>query len=170
LDQIDSVEVGQVAAVTPAGATEPTSGTVTSIGLLPEGTDTTTYPVTIELDGEVAAPEGSTASIQLVIGTATDVVTVPSSAISTGRGTTVTVLTDGQPVVTQVTVGVRGATRTAITDGVKDGQQIVLADLDADLPSGDSTTTSLTGGGGGGGFPGGTGGGRPTGAGGGGRG
>lgn len=166
LDQIDQVEVGQVAAITPAGATEPASGTVTSIGLLPEGTDTATYPVTIELDGEVAAPEGSTASIQLVIGTATDVVTVPSSAVSTARRTTVTVLTDGEPVVTPVTVGVVGATRTAITEGVKDGQEIVLADLGADLPSGDSTTTSLTGGGGGGGFPGGgAGGGRPTGAG-----
>ncbi|MCW2841377.1 MAG: hypothetical protein JWR55_2860 [Aeromicrobium sp.] len=162
LDQIDDVEVGQAASVMPAGATEPASGTVTSIGLLPEGTDTTTYPVTIELDGEVAAPEGSTASIQLVIGTATDVVTVPSSAISTARRTTVTVLTDGQPVVTPVTVGVIGATRTAITEGVKDGQQVVLADLDAALPSGDSTTTSLTGGGG---FPGGgAGGGRPGGA------
>ena len=161
LDQVDDVSVGQDASVTPAGAAEPVGGTVTSIGLLPDsGTDTTTYPVTIDLDGDVTAREGATASIQLVIGTATDVVTVPSSAVSTTGRTIVTVLTDGQPVPTPVTVGVVGATRTSITEGVKAGQEIVLADLDAELPSGDGTTTSLTGGGG---FPGG--GARPSGGG-----
>ena len=146
LDQVDDVAVGQTAAVTPAGAKDPVSATVTSIGLLPDtGTDTSTYPVTLDLAGEVAAPEGSTASIQLVIGTAQDVLTVPSSAVSTTGRTTVSVLTDGKPVVTPVTVGVVGSTRTAITDGLTKGQEVVLADLDVALPSGDSTTTRLPG-------------------------
>jgi len=153
LDQVDEVAVGQTASVTPAGSAEPVTGTVTSIGLLPDtSTDTSTYPVTLDLDGEVAAPEGSTASIQLVIGTAEGALTVPSSAVSTIGRTTVTVLEDGRTQVTPVTVGVVGATRTAITDGLTKGQEVVLADLDAALPSGDATTTSLTGGGG---FPGG---------------
>lgn len=150
LDQIDDVERGQTASVTPAGASEPVTGTVTSIGLLPDSsTDTSTYPVTIDLDADVAAPEGATASVQLVIGTAKDALTVPSSAVSTAGRTVVSVLTDGQPVLTPVTVGVVGATRTSITEGLKDGQEVVLADLDAALPSGDSTTTRLPGAGGG---------------------
>lgn len=151
LEQVDDVERGQTAAVTPAGAAESISGTVTSIGLLPTtGTDTSTYPVTIDLEGEVAAPEGSTASVQITIGTAADVLTVPSSAVSTMGRTTVTVLTDGKPVVTPVTVGLVGPARTSITDGLKQGQRVVLASLDAELPSGDSTTTRLPGSGGGG--------------------
>lgn len=141
LDQVDGVERGQTAAVTPAGAAESVSGTVTSIGLLPTtGTDTSTYPVTIDLDGEVAAPEGSTASIQLTIGTAADVLTVPSSAVSTTGRTTVSVLEDGQPVVTPVTIGIVGPTRTSITEGLKKGHEVILANLDVNLPSGDSTT------------------------------
>lgn len=146
LEQVDDVERGQTAAVTPAGAADPVSGTVTSIGLLPTtGTDTSTYPVTIELDGEVAAPEGSTASIQVTIGTAADVLTVPSSAVSTTGRTTVSVLEKGRPVITPVTIGVVGPTRTSITEGVKKGQKVILADLGAELPSGDSTTTRLPG-------------------------
>ncbi|MCL8251615.1 HlyD family efflux transporter periplasmic adaptor subunit [Aeromicrobium fastidiosum] len=148
LDQIQDVAVGQTASVTPAGAVEATGGTVSSIGLLPDASSgTSTYPVTIELAEPVAAPEGSTASISVVTGRAESVLTVPSSAVSTTIRTTVSVLVDGRPVVTPVTVGVVGATRTEITDGLTRGQEIVLADLDADLPSGDSTTTSLTGGG-----------------------
>ncbi len=148
LDQIEDVTVGQTAAVTPAGVVKATDGTVSSIGLLPDASSgTSTYPVTIELAEPVAAPEGSTASISLVTGRAESVLTVPSSAVSTTIRTTVSVLVDGRPVVTPVTVGVVGATRTEITDGLTKGQEIVLADLDADLPSGDATTTSLTGGG-----------------------
>ncbi|KQX74609.1 HlyD family efflux transporter periplasmic adaptor subunit [Aeromicrobium sp. Root472D3] len=148
LDQIQDVTVGQTASVTPAGAVEATGGTVSSIALLPDASSgTSTYPVTIELAEPVAAPEGSTASISVVTGRAESVLTVPSSAVSTTIRTTVSVLVDGRPVVTPVTVGVVGATRTEITDGLTRGQEIVLADLDADLPSGDSTTTSLTGGG-----------------------
>lgn len=152
LDQVPDVEKGQTAEVTPAGADEPVAGTVTSIGLLPDtSSDTSTYPVTIDLDDEVAAPEGATASISLVTGTAEDVVTVPSSAVSTTGRTTVQVLKDGAVTPTAVTVGVVGSTRTSITDGLAEGQEVVLADLDAALPSSDGSTTtrSITGGGGG---------------------
>jgi HlyD family secretion protein len=147
-DQISDVKRGQTASVTPAGADQAVSGSVTSIGMLPDtSSNTTTYPVTIELDDDVAAPEGSTASISLVIGTAENVLTVPSSAISSGRRTTASVLTDGKVVLTPVTVGVVGPTRTEITDGLTKGQEVVLADLDADLPSGDGSSTRFPDGG-----------------------
>jgi HlyD family secretion protein len=155
--QVAEVKKGQKAAVTPAGATKAVSGTVTSIGLLPDSSSgTATYPVTLNLASSVAAPEGSTASIALVIGTAKNALTVPSSAVSTLGRTTVSVLTDGNVVRTPVTVGTVGSTRTSITQGLTKGQQVVIADLSAALPAGDSTTTQLPGTrGGGGGFGGG---------------
>lgn len=158
LDQVAQVKKGQLAQVTPAGAAQPVAGKVTSIGLLPDTTsDTSNYPVTIDLDGEVTAPEGSSASISLVTGTAKNVLTVPSSAVSTTGRTTVSVLAGGTVTRTPVTVGVVGPTRTEISEGVKKGQVIVLADLDAALPSGDGSTSRLPGargGFGGGGMPG----------------
>lgn len=164
LEQVPDIAKGQVARVTPAGASEPVTGEVTAIGLLPvSSSDTSTYPVTIVLDDDVVAPEGSTASIALVTGTAKDVVTVPSSAVSAAGRTTVSVLVDDEVVRTPVTIGVVGTTRTEITDGIKAGQVVVLADLGVALPSGDGSTTRLPGarGGFGGGAPGG--GDRPTG-------
>lgn len=167
LEQVAKVSKGQKAQVTPAGASKPVAGTVTSIGMLPDSsTDTSTYPVTIDLDDDVAAPEGATATISLIIGTAEGVLTVPSSAVTTTGRTTVSVLTDKKVSMTPVTVGVIGSTRTEITAGLKKGQTVVLGDLNASLPGGDGTTTSLPtsgrGGFGGGGMPGG---GRPSGGG-----
>ncbi|MFI5429030.1 HlyD family efflux transporter periplasmic adaptor subunit [Aeromicrobium sp. UC242_57] len=160
LDQVSDIAKGQKAQVTPAGASAPVTGTVTEIGLLPDtGSETSTFPVTIDLDGDVAAPEGSTAAISLVVGTASNVLTVPSSAVTTTGRTMVTVLQDGTPTMTPVTVGVVGQRRTEITDGLDEGQVVVLASLDASLPSGDGSTTRLPGSGsgfgGGGGVPGG---------------
>lgn len=158
LEQVPDIAKGQVARVTPAGASALVTGEVTAIGLLPvSSSDTSTYPVTIVLDDDVVAPEGSTASIALVTGTAKDVVTVPSSAVSAAGRSTVSVLVDDEVVRTPVTVGVVGTTRTEITDGIKAGQIVVLADLGVALPSGDGSTTRLPGarGGFGGGAPGG---------------
>lgn len=156
LDQVDAVKAGQAAVMTPAGGSTTVAGTVSAIGMLPGTTTdstTATYPVTIDVDSvdtDVAAPEGSAVSIQLVVGTTEKAVTVPSSAVSTTGRSTVTLLTDGRTVVTPVTVGVVGASRTSVTDGLKEGQVVVIADLDAALPSGDSASTRLPGVGGGG--------------------
>src|SRR5207342_876657 len=76
--QISLIKRGQTARVTPAGATKPVTGKVTSIGLLPNASsETTTYPVTITLETSDAIPEGIGASVVVITGTATDQVTVP---------------------------------------------------------------------------------------------
>jgi len=156
VDQVAKVQKGHKARITPAGFDEPVEGVVTAIGMLPtSGDDTTSYPVTIDLSDDVRAPEGAGASIALVTGTADDAIVVPTSAVSSvGSRFTVTVLTDGKPVPTQVTVGVVGSTLTQITQGVKTGQAVVIADLDAALPSSGSTSQRTFGNGGG--FPGGS--------------
>jgi multidrug efflux pump subunit AcrA (membrane-fusion protein) len=140
VDQVGKVAVGQTARVTPAGGDQPLTGTVTQIGMLPTtGDDPTTYPVTIDLADDVTAPEGAGATITLITATAKDVVAVPSSAVTTNRGrSTVTVLKDGKPSAVRVTVGAVGSTLTQITKGLSKGQEVVLADLGAALPSADT--------------------------------
>jgi hypothetical protein len=82
-------------------------------------------------------------------------VAVPTSAVTVEGGrATVTVLEDGKPSDVTVQTGAVGEVWTEITDGLAIGQTVVLADLDAPLPT-SATDTQITGGFGG---PGGVGG------------
>ncbi|MFS0883853.1 efflux RND transporter periplasmic adaptor subunit [Aeromicrobium sp. 179-A 4D2 NHS] len=152
VDELGELAVDQQATVTTAaGATA--TGRVSAIGLAPETADgessTTTYAVTVLLDGDVSAPEGSAASVALVTGTAADVVTVPTSAITRRTATSGTVLVlgaDGEVSRTQVGLGPVSGTVAAVTEGLDEGARVVLADLEADLPSsGTADTRSITG-------------------------
>jgi hypothetical protein len=93
---------------------------------------------------------------------------VPSSAVHTlGAASFVYELSKGKEVEHTVTVGAVGTTLTQITDGLKSGDKVVLANLAASIPSA-GTSTSPFGGGGLGGLGGGGGAFRITGGGGGG--
>ncbi|MFC4592162.1 efflux RND transporter periplasmic adaptor subunit [Sphaerisporangium corydalis] len=112
------------------------------------------YSATISLsDVPKAVRLGQTTSVQVIVAKADDVLTVPTSAITTAGGqNTVTVLQgSAQRVTKRVEIGVKGDTTTEIKSGLNEGDQVVR------------TTTTGTGGlqGGfpGGGFPGGGGGG-----------
>ncbi len=95
---------------------------------------------------------GASAAVGIVVGQASGVLTVPTSAVSSG---TVEVLSGGEAQRVRVTTGLVGPTRTAITAGLKAGAVVVLADLDTPLPT-SGTSTQLRGGFGGGTFGGGT--------------
>lgn len=146
-DQVTGIKKGQTAEVTPAGAAERVAGTVTSIGLLPDSSGSVvTYPVTIDLADGVTAPEGTNASIAVLTGTAKNVLTIPSSALTKmGTRAIVLVLKNGQEQPTPVTVGIVGSTRTSITEGLTKGQTVIIADLNAALPSGDTTNNRFGG-------------------------
>lgn len=132
--QVQQLEVGQVARVTPTGSDKALTGTVTQISSVPD--DSSSYPVTITLKRRgLDLATGLTASVGVVTGSADDVVTVPASAVSDGF---VTVLADGDATRTRVTTGVTGATKVEVTQGLDAGDVVVLADLDEALPSGDS--------------------------------
>ncbi len=154
VDDLPGIEVGQAAKITP-GAAATVEGEVSSIGLTPEASDdqssATTYRVTVRIDGDIAAPEGSAASVALVTGTAAGVVTLPTSAVTRRTATQGTVLVlgdDGKVSRSQVTLGAMGDTSIAVTDGITAGQRVVVADLEAALPSSDTADVrSLTGGG-----------------------
>jgi multidrug efflux pump subunit AcrA (membrane-fusion protein) len=152
--QVQKLKVGQKATATPAGSEKARSGTVTQVSSVPD--DSSTYPVTITLDRKhLDIATGLNASVAVVIGAAKDVVTVPASAVSDGS---VTVLDGDTATRTRVTTGVTGATTVQVTDGVEEGDLVVLADLGQALPSSDNESQRRrTFGPGGGGF-GGTGG------------
>jgi multidrug efflux pump subunit AcrA (membrane-fusion protein) len=137
VEQLGDLRVGQTATVTPVGTSDEVTGEVTRVSTTPDpGADTVAYPVTITIDKPPATmAAGSSATASIVVATAKGVLTVPTSAVNRGLMTT---LSGDQVTVTPVTVGAVGLTRTEIEEGVSRGDVVVLADLDAPLPTGDS--------------------------------
>lgn len=132
--QVRQLETGQRASVTPAGTVQPLMARVTGISALPDtASGSTTYAVTVTLDRRnLSLPTGGTAAVDVVVGSAEDVVTVPASAVRDG---VVTILDDGEIVRRPVGTGLVGATRIEVADGLEAGDRVVVADLDAALPS-----------------------------------
>lgn len=166
--QVEHLGTGQVADVTPAGAEKALPGKVTLVGQVPDtSSGSSTFPVTVTLDeAGLDLLAGNMATVEVVVGSAEDVVTIPASALSNGS----VLVVDGDTTQRQqVTTGLLGSTRIEVTDGLEKGQQVVLADLSQDLPGGDTSeeqSFGRTGGGGGrvqmpAGGPGGQGGGMP---------
>ena len=164
LASIAKMHVGQKANVTPQGATSFAAGAVSSISLLPttstsstgsgtaqgsgaaQGTSTTsspTYPVVVLVpDALPALASGSRADVSLLIGTAGKVLTVPNSALTplnSGQAMALT-LKNGVATRALIKTGYVGTLATQITSGLTAGQQVVLADLSAALPT--NTTSS----------------------------
>lgn len=150
---IGSLKVGQAATVTfPAVSGASAKGKITSIDPVPTTSNSVVaYGVVVRLSGVPKTIRlGQSASVTITTDSATGVLVVPSTAVTTtGSRSTVLLLKNGQQVRTQVTVGVAGDSWTEITEGVSSGDQVVL-----------TTSTSSSGAnsgfpGGGAGFPGG---------------
>jgi multidrug efflux pump subunit AcrA (membrane-fusion protein) len=161
---VNEIAVGQSAEVVAAGSSSAVAGKVTAVAeQATVSSGVATFPVTVVLSG--ASPSlrpGMSASVSVVINRVVQVTTVPTSAVhTTSAGSTVTLLVNGKPVSTAVTVGAADSSRTQILSGVKVGDEVVIATISSTIPSSTSGTgRSLTGGGfGGGGFGGGGGGG-----------
>lgn len=148
---VDLVKRGTPATVTVDGVSKPLRGTVGYVGTLnTSGTSgsTTTYPVTVLLD-PTSLPlfDGAGATVALDVGTARNVLTVPTSALHRVGMRTTVLVDSGSSVSTQlVTVGVQGADRAQITSGLKAGQEVVLAEVDAAVPSSNTQTGGFGGG------------------------
>jgi hypothetical protein len=168
LASMAAVRVGQTANVTPQGATTSAPGTVTSISLLPATTSSTSstaggkataqgtgtgqasatssspvYPAVILVpDALPALASGSRADVSLLIGTASNVLTVPNSALTPLGNSQALALTFKKGVTTRAMVktGFAGTLATEVTSGLTAGQQVVLADLSTALPT--NTTNS----------------------------
>lgn len=156
------VKVGQAATVAPQGGTGSLEGVVTRIGLLPVSTTTTTpsYPVVVRVpDAGTALADGVSAQVAVVIAHGASVPTLPVSAltgITNGRANALVFAADGSTSTVTVRTGAVGQGRVEVVSGLTLGQQVVLADLTAELPA--NSTQNLrritgTGGGPGGAFP-----------------
>lgn len=145
LASMPKVKVGQVAQVTAGGSSTPLAGSVESISLLPNSSTSSsaTYPVVVLVPNPTdALATGATASVAVVLTTAKSVVTVPNSAMATivaGSGI-VQVMKNGTVTRTIVKTGAVGSARTQVTSGLTAGQQVVLADISAALPTNSTAT------------------------------
>ena len=151
--QVDEITVGQSAQVVPAGSQEAVTGKVTYVApVATVSSGVATFPVTVVLNGtNPSLRAGMSASVSVVVNQVVHVLTVPTSAVhTTGSGSTVQVLVNGQPQTRSVTVGASDATRTQILSGINDGDQVVIATITGTVP-----TNSAGGGTGGGRFGGG---------------
>jgi L-fucose isomerase-like protein len=112
--------------------------------------DVVTYDETIDLINPPATvKEGMTADASVVVQTATNVLYVPSAAITTtGTVSTVELLQNGKTTVTRVTTGLVGNSDTQILSGLKAGEVVVEPTVTVAASTGTATTTA----GGGGGF------------------
>jgi multidrug efflux pump subunit AcrA (membrane-fusion protein) len=162
--QVGQVATGQQARVIPAGSTEALTGKVT--GVSPVATVTSgvaTFAVTVTLDAaDLTLHSGTSAAVSIIVNQVVGVVTIPTSAVrSSGTGSGVQVLVNGQPQTRPIQTGASDTLRTQVISGLSVGDQVVVATITRTVP----TTT----GGGGGGLlnPGGAGGGRARGGGGG---
>lgn len=124
------IEAHQTATITlPALPNDEIKGVVTSIA--PVSTvvsNVVTYPVTISLiDPPASLKEGMTSEVSVIVQTASNVLELPSAAITTtGSTSTVQVQTSkGVTTTTPVTLGLVGSSFTEITSGVTEGETIV---------------------------------------------
>ena len=162
--QIGQIALGQAARITPAGATDALTGKVTYIGAVATVTSgVATFAVTVTIDGSnPALHAGTSASVEIIINQASEVLTIPTSALR--GGSSVQVLVNGKAEVKTVTVGASDVLRTQIVSGLNPGDQVITATVSSTVPTTNSGGGLFGGGGGGGGRTFGGGGGRGGGA------
>lgn len=166
------VAVGQPATVTFSALTGTTApGRVTAVSSTSTVvSNVVTYNVTVALQKPPSTVKpGMTTTVSVIVASATNVLELPTSAITTaGRISTVTLLQNGKQTVQAVTTGLVGDTTTQILSGLSPGDVVVQPTATVASGGSGTGTSRNTGLGGLGGFGGGLGGGLGGGAGGGG--
>jgi membrane fusion protein, macrolide-specific efflux system len=158
-----SVKTGQQVAITVSAINGSLSGTVASVGLEPSTTggasSVVSYPVTIAVAGSNASlRSGMSADVSITVAAATDVLVVPTSALSGSKGNYVVRVLGASNTVTAtpVDVGLVTTSGVEIKSGVNEGDTIITGTVSSQT-NGSTNSRGLGGGGGfgGGGFGGG---------------
>jgi multidrug efflux pump subunit AcrA (membrane-fusion protein) len=158
---IAKMAVGEPATITlPALTSADVTGTVSAVAATSTVvSNVVTYDVTVSLLSPPSTVKvGMTADVSVVVQTESNVLELPSAAITTtGPISTVTVQANGNKTVKTVTTGLVGDSTTQIDSGLKVGQVVVepVASVSAASTTGTGTTGGLGGLTGGGGFGGG---------------
>jgi RND family efflux transporter MFP subunit len=158
---LNSVKVGQKVAITVSAVNASLTGTVASIALAPSTTSgsssVVSYPVTVSIDGTNASLRaGMSANVSITVAQATNVLVVPTSALSGSNGNyTARVLAANNSVsAVPVEVGLVTTSGAEITSGLAEGQTVVTGTVSSETTT-PATTNNRGGGFGGGGFGGG---------------
>lgn len=125
-----SVKKGLQVEITPDGSAEQVFGTVSSVGVMAStgSSGAATFPVVIKVTGQPAGLyAGGTVSAAIVVKQVANVLTVPSSAVtSEGDATYVTLDKDGKQAKTRVVIGTVYGASTQIKSGLSEGDQVVV--------------------------------------------
>ena len=166
---IASLKVGQKAQMTIDGyTTDAFTGRISFISSEPassgssatSSSSSTQYSITVSPQSlPKFAKSGMTGTLDIVLQQASNVLMVPTSAVSGSASTSfVRVMQDGQPVFRQVQTGMATSSYTEITGGLTEGETVVTGQYTAGANGTSSNSTQRSGGGllqGSGGFPGG---------------
>jgi multidrug efflux pump subunit AcrA (membrane-fusion protein) len=154
---ISKVHVGQPATVTLDALSEvELAAHVSSISLVgTTSSSVVSYDATLTLDqNDSRVKPGMSAAASVIVGQASGVTVANAALTGSGSLATVNVLKNGKAVSQQVTVGLRGDSRTQIISGLNAGDQVVvtiaLPSLGSSSASGSGTGTLGRGLGGGG--------------------
>jgi membrane fusion protein, macrolide-specific efflux system len=173
-----SVKVGQKVVITVSAVGASLNGTVASIALAPSTTSgsssVVSYPVSVSIDGTNAALRpGMSADVSITVAQASNVLVVPTAALSGSNGNYVArvLVGDKDITTTPVQVGLVTTTGAEVTSGLSEGQTVITGIVSQTTTGGTTTNNGRGGfgggfggggfGGGGGGFGGGGGRGQP---------
>ncbi len=123
-----NLKQGLACTVTATGSSTPLPGTLTSIGIVgTTSAGTTSYPVIITLTGNPTGLYiGGTADVTIVV-SEVSALTVPTAAIHQNNGQTYVIVTKGGVQTnTDVTVGRTFGAATEITQGLSEGDEVVV--------------------------------------------
>lgn len=151
---VSFIEPGQKATITLDSITDKTfTGSVVSVDRVGTITNNvTTYPVIIQLDtkSEQILPNMA-ATANIIIETKSDILTVPSIAVSyQGDISTVTIIRNGQEITQSIEVGITNDTSTEVVSGLSEGDIVVTGTVaTGQMPEGQSRGGMFPFGGGG---------------------
>lgn len=124
------ISVGDQVEMTTDSSTETIYGTVGEIGLLSSSTGgVAAYPVVVDVTGSPEGlHDGESVEASIIYERRTDVLTVPSAAVTTVDDQTVVTQegADGTTVTTAVTVGATSGDVVEITDGLTEGDEVLV--------------------------------------------
>lgn len=132
VDETDvaSIAVGNQVEMTADSLDDTLYGTVTEIGLVSSSTGSVAaYPVTIAVTGSPeGVHDGTSVTAEIIYQRRTNVLAVPSAAVTTEDGQSVVTQegADGEQVTTVVTVGETSGTMTEITEGLSEGDEVLV--------------------------------------------
>jgi multidrug efflux pump subunit AcrA (membrane-fusion protein) len=141
---VDATDVGLIkkgnqVVIVPSGSTANVFGLVSSVGIVASSSSgVATFPVVVDVTGSPAGLyAGATASLQIVYRQLSDVMTVPTLAVSRESGSTYVLVPSGSSSKKQVVeTGLSSGGQTQVVSGLKEGDQVLVA-----VPQGNNGTT-----------------------------